>query len=93
MKENARARIRVYGKVQGVWFRAETQKAAFNFGVVGWVRNNSDGTVEAVAEGDKKEVTSLIDWCHKGPPLSKVDKVEVQWEAYKGEYENFDVSY
>ena len=93
MKEYARARIRVYGKVQGVWFRAETQKAAFNFGVAGWVRNNSDGSVEAVAEGDKNKITSLIDWCQNGSPLSKVDKVEVQWEVYRGEYKSFDVSY
>ena len=93
IKENVRARLIVSGKVQGVWFRVETQKAAVNFGVTGWVRNKSDGTVEAMAEGEKKDVTSLINWCHIGPPISKVKNVHVAWQEYRGGFENFDVKY
>jgi acylphosphatase len=93
MQEKVKAHLIISGKVQGVWFRAETQKAAVQFGVSGWVRNKKDGTVEAVAEGDKRDVTSLINWCQKGPPLARVVKVDVQWNEYQGKFEHFDVLY
>jgi acylphosphatase len=93
MKNYAKAHLIISGKVQGVCFRAETQKAARHFGVNGWVRNKMDGSVEAVAEGDKRDVISLIHWCHTGSAFSTVEKVEFQWKEYKGEFENFDVRY
>ncbi len=93
MEEQARAHLIVSGRVQGVWFRAETQRAATIFGVSGWVRNRRDGTVEAIVEGDKKDVMSLINWCNTGPPLSKVEKVDAVWQNFIGEFVDFDIRY
>lgn len=88
-----RIRIKVEGRVQGVFFRAHTQEKASSLGLTGWVRNSEDGGVEAVAEGNKKELEALINWCHKGPPAAKVMKVDVEWLAATGEFKGFHVSY
>lgn len=93
MEEKARAHLIVSGRVQGVWYRAETRKAADTFGVCGWVRNRRDGTVEAVAEGDRTNVISLINWCRTGPPLSRVEKVDVTWQDYLGAFGDFGIRY
>ena len=93
MEEKARAHLIVFGRVQGVCFRAATQKAATIFGLYGWVRNKHDGTVEAIVEGSKKDVISLINWCHKGPPISQVEKVEVIWQDYHGEFSEFGIQF
>ncbi len=93
MEKKARAHLIVSGRVQGVCFRAETQKAATIFGLHGWVRNKRDGTVEAIAEGAKKDVISLINWCKTGPPLSWVEKVDVNWQDYHGEFSEFGINY
>ena len=93
MQENARVHLIVYGRVQGVCFRAETQKAATHFGVFGWVRNKRDGTVEAIVEGEKKDVISLINWCKTGPSLSRVEKVDVTWQDCHGEFNEFGIRY
>ena len=93
MEEKVRAHLIVSGRVQGVCFRAETQRAAKTFGVFGWVRNRGDGTVEAVAEGAKADVISLINWCKTGPPLSNVEKVDVTWQVCHGESSEFDIKY
>jgi len=88
-----RIKIKVEGRVQGVFFRAHTQEKASSLGLTGWVRNTEDGGVEAVAEGDKKELEALISWCHKGPPAAKVFKVDVEWQTATGEFRGFRVSY
>ncbi len=75
-----RARVRVRGRVQGVFFRAETRDRARSLGLAGWVRNCPDGTVEAVFEGEEARVRSMVDWCREGPPGSTVDGVDVEWE-------------
>jgi acylphosphatase len=93
MAQQARAHLIVRGRVQGVCFRMETQKAATVFGVYGWVRNRRDGTVETVIEGNEADVTSLINWCRTGPPLSSVQNVDVTWEKYKGDYDAFRIRY
>ena len=93
MEENTRARLIISGRVQGVFFRAETQKAATRLGVRGWVRNQRDGTVEAVAEGPKDDVMSLIDWCRTGPPSARVETVDVAWHDYQGEFGDFSVRF
>ncbi|MCD6331177.1 MAG: acylphosphatase [Thermoplasmata archaeon] len=80
-----RAHVRIYGKVQGVWFRANTKEMADKLGIKGWVRNVPDGSVEAVFEGDDEAVEEIIKWCHHGPPLARVDRVEVSYEEPKGE--------
>jgi acylphosphatase len=68
--------IRVTGMVQGVFFRAWTAERARALGVVGWVRNASDGSVEGHLEGDKSAVQQLVDLLNQGPPSAQVTKVE-----------------
>lgn len=93
MAENARAYLIISGRVQGVFFRAETQKAAQRIGVRGWVRNQPDGTVAAVAEGDKQLVDQLLEWCWQGSPMSSVSDVRVAWESPTGEFDDFNITY
>lgn len=80
-----RAHVRIYGRVQGVFFRANTKKMAEKLGVTGWVRNMPDGSVEAVFEGDDEAVEQIIEWCHHGPAMARVDEVYVEYEEPKGE--------
>jgi len=93
VSENIRAKILIKGMVQGVFFRYSTSVEAKKIGVKGWVRNVPGGDVEAVIEGEREKVQRLIDWCHKGPPASRVDKVTVDWEEYRGEFSDFSISY
>jgi acylphosphatase len=80
-----RARVRVRGRVQGVFFRAETRSRARSLGVSGWVRNCPDGTVEAVFEGERERVQRMVDWCGRGPAGASVDAVDVEWAQAEGE--------
>lgn len=89
--EQARLVLKIYGQVQGVFFRAETVRQAGSLGLVGWVRNAPDGTVEVVAEGEKEALERLYAWCQKGPSFARVERVEEKWEAYQGEFEEFTV--
>jgi len=75
----------VRGRVQGVFFRAETQARAESLGVAGWVRNTGDGSVEAVLEGSDDHVESLLAWCRRGPAGAHVDDVETTEEEPAGE--------
>jgi len=93
MEENARAHLVVSGRVQGVCFRYETQRAASRLGVYGWVRNKRNGSVEAEVEGTKPDVLSLIEWCKTGPPVSRVDQVDVTWKSYRGLSDGFEIRY
>jgi acylphosphatase len=67
----------IKGKVQGVFFRMETQQAARRIGVNGWVRNREDGSVEALIAGDAEKVDAMLAWCRKGPSMARVDEVEI----------------
>lgn len=67
----------IKGRVQGVWFRAWTQGQANRLGVVGWVRNRTDGSVEAVFSGSKENVDAMVERCRKGPPLARVDSIDL----------------
>jgi len=83
----------VYGYVQGVFFRANTQRKAIELGLSGWVRNRNDGSVEIIAEGEKEALGSLLSWCKKGPPGARVDRMEHSWEDFKGEFSSFSIRY
>jgi acylphosphatase len=83
----SRARVVIRGQVQGVFFRVETRDRARSLGLAGWVRNTPDGTVEAVFEGDRERIESIISWCRRGPSLARVDDVEVEWGEPVGEGE------
>ena len=87
-----RVHVIIYGRVQGVWFRAHTKEIADKLGIKGWVRNLPDGSVEAVFEGNEESIEEMIKWCHQGPPLARVDRVEINYEEPKGE-RNFEIRY
>jgi len=93
MGKQVRAHVFISGRVQGVFFRANTKRVAEKLGVTGWVKNLPDGRVEAVFEGEEEAVKKIIEWCHRGPPAARVDKVEVLYEDYKGEFEDFEIRY
>ncbi|MCJ7579629.1 MAG: acylphosphatase [Candidatus Aminicenantes bacterium] len=90
---NARAHILVHGRVQGVFFRDHTQKWASSLGVCGWVKNLVSGQVEILAEGEKDRIEGLIGLVRKGPPLSRVESLEIEWAAYKGNYKDFRITW
>lgn len=73
---HASVRLRIHGKVQGVYFRESTRAEAERLRVSGWVRNQPDGTVEALFEGPAPAVAALEAWCHHGPEGARVDAVE-----------------
>jgi acylphosphatase len=79
-----RRRVVVSGQVQNVFFRDSCRREARSRHVAGWVRNNSDGTVEAIFEGDPDAVTTLVDWAHEGPAGAQVSRVEVTEEEPEG---------
>ena len=85
-----RVNIRVTGDVQGVFYRFFTKKKAKLLGLAGWCRNESDGSVAIVAEGEEAKIKELIEWCHVGSPLSRVEKVEFVTQEVKGE-EGFEI--
>ncbi|HET9115364.1 MAG TPA: acylphosphatase [Gaiellaceae bacterium] len=76
-----RRRVVVHGFVQGVGFRFAVQRAAATRGVAGWVRNATDGTVEAVFEGAPEDVDALVDFCRRGPRGAAVERVDVARES------------
>lgn len=88
-----RAHVLISGRVQGVFFRSETRHEARRRGVKGWVRNLVNGRVEAVFEGEQEAVKELIEFCKHGPPGARVAKVDVKWEAYTGEFYDFEIRY
>ena len=79
-----RRRVRAHGRVQGVFFRDATREEAQDRGVTGWARNNEDGTVEAVFEGDPDDVEAMVSFVRSGPGSADVDRVEVDEEEPEG---------
>ncbi len=74
----SRKRVVVHGDVQGVFFRDTTRRKAQSRGVTGWVRNNPDGTVEALFEGDPEAVESMVAFAREGPRGAQVERVDVE---------------
>jgi acylphosphatase len=79
-----RRRVVVHGSVQGVFFRDTTRRMADQRSVAGWVRNNPDGSVEAVFEGEESAVDRLVAFAHEGPRGARVERVEVFDEEPEG---------
>jgi acylphosphatase len=79
-----RRRVVVRGHVQGVFFRDSARQRAASRGVAGWIRNNADGTVEAVFEGPLEAVERLVDYCREGPRGARVTAVDVTEEEPEG---------
>ena len=82
--------LRISGRVQGVFFREAMRQRANQLKVTGWVRNRSDGTVEAVVQGQAIEIETLIDWAQHGPDAAKVDRVEIEAAEDEGDHAIFD---
>jgi len=76
-----RVRVRIEGRVQGVFFRDFTRREATRLGLTGWVRNLPDGAVEALLEGGDQAVAAMLTWLETGSPRSRVDVVRRQMEA------------
>ena len=91
MSDQSRAHLRIYGRVQGVFFRASTREQAQKRGLSGWVENLRDGSVEAVIEGPRQEVEEVVDWAEEGPPRANVEDLQVDWEEATGEFREFEV--
>lgn len=89
MAEMSRVHVIISGRVQGVFFRAETQRMARQLGVHGWVRNRPEGTVEAVFEGPQELVESAIKWCWQGSAMSRVTDVQRSDEKARNDLEDF----
>jgi acylphosphatase len=81
----------VRGRVQGVFFRASAQREAKRLGLTGWVKNRSDGSVETVAEGEEEGLKELIAWANKGPSAARVDRVDVRWRSFSGEFFDYRI--
>lgn len=97
-------KLKIYGRVQGVFFRGNAKEKADELGLVGWVRNiqshavladaaglDDDGSVEALAVGSKDKLNQFIKWCKKGPPAAEVKKVEIEWLDSSQEYGDFSI--
>jgi acylphosphatase len=88
-----RAHVFISGEVQGVFFRSRIRREAETRNVKGWVRNLSDGRVEAVFEGEETAVKALMEFCKRGPPGATVTGADVKWENHKDEFDNFAIKY
>lgn len=80
------------GRVQGVFYRAETQKKAVQLGLFGWVRNLPDGRVEVFASGPEPALESLFAWLQQGPARAEVEKVEFTYQDYQS-FADFSVRF
>ena len=89
--EEIRVRVIIEGLVQGVFFRASTQDEARANDVLGFVRNNPEGTVEAVFEGSEADVNAMVEWCRTGPANANVTNLKIDYEKFKGEFRDFSV--
>lgn len=79
-----RRRVRIHGRVQGVFFRDTLRRRAESRGVAGWVSNRGDGTVEAVLEGRETDIEALLGFCRQGPARAEVEHVDVRSEPPEG---------
>jgi len=93
MTENKRVHVIVKGRVQGVFFRAYTSDEAKKLNLAGWVRNRTDGSVEAIVEGDAESIDTMLRWFYQGSPGSRVTEVHVQEESPIGDSSTFEIHY
>ncbi len=83
--------VRVSGQVQGVFFRHTARLHAEKLGLTGWARNEDDGALCVVAEGEASALEKFLEWCRTGPPLARVDHVQITWERATGEFRRFEI--
>jgi acylphosphatase len=90
-RSTAAVHVIVKGRVQGVGFRYFTQAAAHRQGIKGWVRNVANGDVEARATGPRPVLEVWLEELRKGPPLSRVDQLDVNWDEQPGDFLGFEI--
>ncbi len=83
--------MRVFGRVQGVFYRASAQREAKRLGLTGWVRNRKDLSVELVAEGEETGIKDFIAWAQHGPSAARVERVDVRWRSFVGDFFDFRI--
>lgn len=83
----------VSGRVQGVSFRYYTQRKAIELGVVGWVRNETNGNVRLVAEGSEEGLQGLLEFIKEGPPHARVSECDFQWSEPQGQFKRFRIAH
>lgn len=86
-------KIKVFGLVQGVSFRFYAKDKAQELKIKGWVRNEPDGSVLILAQGEKENLREFINWCHQGSPLAQVEKVEVEKLETKEIFKDFSIRF
>jgi acylphosphatase len=86
---NKTLHLLIHGRVQGVFFRNSMQSEAQYLAISGWVRNRSDGTVEAMVQGDPDAVDAIVRWANRGPQMASVERVDVS--PGTGSYEGFEI--
>ncbi len=88
--------LRIRGRVQGVGYREAMRAAAVRLGCAGWVRNRSDGSVEAIVQGEADAVDALLAWARRGPPAARVDSIDsvdsVEAGEAQGEFQRFEIA-
>lgn len=85
--------MKIYGRVQGVFFRANTVEKAQQLGLTGSVRNEPDGTVYIEAEGEEEILKRLLEWCYQGPQMGMVDNVNFEFSEKMRGYEDFKIKH
>ncbi len=83
--------IKVFGRVQGVFFRHSARHEAEKLGLRGFVKNEDDGSVYMEVEGEEENIRKFVEWCRKGPPFANVERVEEQWGTGNGRFSSFEI--
>ena len=86
-----RIHLIIRGRVQDVFFRASARREARQLGLTGWIRNRTDGSVEATVEGEEERVKEFLAWAQHGPSTARVENVETRWRSYTGEFSDFKI--
>jgi len=85
--------LKITGKVQGIFFRVNTKKIADQLNIKGYVKNEPDGSIKIVAQGQTQALDKLADWCKTGPKLAKIEKVKKKVQPIKKTYDDFLIIY
>lgn len=86
-----RLKLEIFGDVQGVGYRFAACRHAKLLGLVGWVRNLPQGTVQLVAEGERESLQAFLEWCYTGVSYARVERIGVDWQAARGDLESFSI--
>ena len=93
-KDYRRVSAIISGRVQGVYYRESTRRQVLKIGgLTGWVKNQPDNTVKLIVEGNREKVQQLLDWCQSGPPMARVQSIDIVEENYINEFTDFIVRY